>query len=112
MLVISKSCAGFSKGCALPMIGHSILKTHTYRFANLICLRRLSIQTLARLLHSYVVCCSFEPVSGCNHKETWAGCIVSLTTPTSSSFSAARFVASLSLTEKASRVFLASYFLR
>src|SRR5215218_3457191 len=40
-----------------------------------------------------------EGLSGRNHKETWAGCIVSFTTPTSSLFNA-------------SRVFLASYFLR
>jgi hypothetical protein len=36
--------------------------------------------------------------SGGNHKQTWVGCIVCLTTPTRSSF-------------EASRVFLASYFL-
>src|SRR5918994_3248407 len=54
----------------------------------------------------------FRAVSGRSHRETWVGCIVSLTTPTSSSFSASRSVSSLSLTEKASRVFLASYFLR
>jgi hypothetical protein len=46
-----------------------------------------------------------------NHIETCAGCIVSLTTPTRSSFSASRCVSSRSLAEKASRVFLASYFL-
>jgi hypothetical protein len=51
-------------------------------------------------------------VSGRNHSETWAGCIVSLTTPTRSLFSASRSVSSLSLVEKASRVFAASYFLR
>ena len=47
-----------------------------------------------------------------NHSETWAGCIVSLTTPTRSSLSAARSVSLRSLAEKASRVFTASYFLR
>jgi hypothetical protein len=46
------------------------------------------------------------------HKETWAGCMVSLTTPTRSSRKASRSVSPLSLAEKASRVFLASYFLR
>jgi hypothetical protein len=51
-------------------------------------------------------------VSERNHKETWAGCIVSLTTPTRSSLNASRSVSSLSLTEKASNVFAASYFLR
>src|SRR5215213_4575451 len=50
--------------------------------------------------------------SGCNHSETCVGCIVSLTTPTRSSLKASRSVSSLSLAEKASRVFLASYFLR
>ncbi len=40
------------------------------------------------------------------------GCIVSLTTLVKSSLKASRSVSSLSLAEKASRVFLASYFLR
>jgi len=40
-------------------------------------------------------------VLGRNHKETWAGCIVSLTTPTRSSFSASRSVSSRSLEEGA-----------
>ena len=51
-----------------------------------------------------------ECVSGRSHKETWAGCIVSLTTPTRSPLRASRSVSSLSLAEKASRVFAASYF--
>jgi len=55
---------------------------------------------------------TFEAVSGRSHSETWAGCIVSLTTPTRSSLSASKSVSSRSLMEKASRVFLASYFLR
>jgi hypothetical protein len=54
----------------------------------------------------------FEAVSGRSHKETYAGCIVSLTTPTSSAFKASRSVSSRSLAEKASKVCLASYFLR
>ena len=54
----------------------------------------------------------FETVSGRSHKETWAGCIVSRTTPTRFSLKASRSVSALSLEEKASRVFLASYFLR
>jgi hypothetical protein len=58
---------------------------------------------------SYSPC---EGLSGRNHKETWAGCIVSFTTPARSSFNASRSVSSLSLAEKASKVFLASYFLR
>jgi hypothetical protein len=74
-------------------------------------LRRCSTQTLVWLLHGHVVCWPFEAVSGRSHNETWAGCIVSLTTPTSSSFSASRSVSSLSLTEKSARVFLASYLL-
>jgi hypothetical protein len=61
---------------------------------------------------SYSACSPFGAVAGRNHKETWAGCIVSLTTPTTSLFSACKSVSSLSFAEKASRVFLASYFLR
>ncbi len=59
----------------------------------------------------YSACSAFEVVSGRNHSETWAGCIVSLTTPTRSPLSASRSVSSRSWAEKASRVFLASYFL-
>ena len=47
-----------------------------------------------------------------NHSETCAGCIVSLTAPTRSSLKASKSVSSLSLAEKASRVFLASYLRR
>ena len=54
----------------------------------------------------------FDAESVRNHSETWAGCIVSLTTPTSSLFSASRSVSCLSFAENASRVLLASYFLR
>jgi hypothetical protein len=50
--------------------------------------------------------------SGRSHKETCAGCIVSLTTPTRSSLKASRSVSSLSLVEKAFSVFAESYFLR
>ena len=57
-------------------------------------------------------CLPFEAMSGRNHTETWAGCIVSLTTPTRSPLNASRSVSSLSFAENASRVFLASYFLR
>jgi hypothetical protein len=49
--------------------------------------------------------------SGRSQSETWAGCMVSLTTPTRSSLKASRSVSSLSLAEKTSRVFLASYLL-
>jgi hypothetical protein len=56
---------------------------------------------------------SFASVAlGRSHKEAWAGCIVSLTTPTRSSLSVSRSVSLRSWAEKASRVFLASYFLR
>ncbi len=44
-----------------------------------------------------------------SHRITWAGCIVSLTTATSSLFNASRLVSWCSLAEKASRVFAASY---
>jgi len=40
------------------------------------------------------------------------GCIVSLITPTRSPLNASRSVSSLSLAERASKVFLASYLLR
>jgi hypothetical protein len=53
-----------------------------------------------------------DAVSGRSHSETCAGCMVPVTTPTRSSSKASRSVSSLSLTEKSSRVFLASYFLR
>src|SRR5215203_3751056 len=55
---------------------------------------------------------SFGAGSGCNHSEAWAGCIVSLTTPTRSSLNASRSVSLRNLAEKSSRVFLASYLLR
>jgi hypothetical protein len=45
--------------------------------------------------------------SGRNHKETCAGCIVSLTTPTRSSLRASRSVSLRSVAERISRVFLA-----
>jgi hypothetical protein len=50
--------------------------------------------------------------SGFSHRETWAGCIVSLTTPMRSPLRESRSVSSRSLEEKASRVFLASYLRR
>ena len=58
--------------------------------------------------------CRLAPVlvSRRNQSETWAGCIVSLTTITRSSLKASRSVSSRILAEKASRVFIASYFLR
>src|SRR5918997_2370869 len=46
---------------------------------------------------------------GHSHSETCSGCIVSRTAPTSSLLKASRSVSSLSLAEKASRVFAASY---
>src|SRR5215211_6262098 len=50
-------------------------------------------------------------VSGRNHSETCAGCMVSLTTSTRSLLRDSRSVSFFNLVEKASRVFLASYFL-
>jgi hypothetical protein len=47
-----------------------------------------------------------------NHKETWAGCKVSLTTSTRSALSASRSVSLRSWAEKVSSVFLVSYLLR
>ena len=46
-----------------------------------------------------------------NQSETWAGCIVSLTTPTRSSLSASRSVSLRNCAEKVCRVFFVSYFL-
>ena len=40
---------------------------------------------------------SFGGVSECNHKETWAGCIIFLTILTDSLFSASRSVSNRSL---------------
>jgi hypothetical protein len=112
MLVTAKTGADFSRGCAPPAIRPRIPATHSpHSSIRESRLRRRYIQTLAWLLHSYVVCCSFGTVSGRSHSETWAGCILSLTIPTRSSLNASRSVSSLSLTEKASRVFLASYLL-
>jgi hypothetical protein len=61
--------------------------------------------------HGCISCSPFASGSGRNHSETCVGCIVSLTTPTKSSLKASRSVSSRILAEKASRVFLASYFL-
>ena len=50
---------------------------------------------LAEVLFGQVGTFSFlEAVSGSSHKETWAGCIVSLTTPIRSSLKASRSVSS------------------
>src|SRR5215218_1608093 len=49
---------------------------------------------------------------GRTHSETWAGCIVSVTTLTRSPLNVWRSVSSRSLSEKASKVLLASYLLR
>src|SRR5215204_4791305 len=71
-------------------------------------LTTMGIRTVA----GYCPCPPFEVFSGRSHSETCAGCIVSLTTPTRLPLNASRSVSSLSFAEKASRVFLASYFLR
>jgi hypothetical protein len=60
----------------------------------------------------YLISWSSRLPGGLNHSEACSGCIVSLTTETSSSLNASRSVSLRSWTEKASRVFLASYFLR
>jgi hypothetical protein len=82
-------------------------------------LRRLATATRTRPRYSrarerscYSALSLFRGLSGCSHKETWMGCIVSLTTPTRSSLSASRSVSLRSLAEKASRVLAASYLLR
>jgi hypothetical protein len=60
----------------------------------------------------YFACSPFGAVAGRNHTDTCAGCIVSFTTPSRSILRASRSVSFFNLVEKASRVFLASYFLR
>jgi hypothetical protein len=55
---------------------------------------------------------SFAPVTwGRSHSEAWAGCIVSLTTPSTSSPKEARSVSSRNLEPKEASVLAASYFL-
>ena len=61
------------------------------------------------LLGLYAKPLPLDAVSGRNHSETWAGCIVSLTTPTTSLLRACRSVSSLSLTERASKDFCDLY---
>ena len=85
--------------CPLPIAYTSLGEAHHPNY--------IDIQAVA----GYCSCPSFEAVSGRSHSETWAGCIVSPTTPTRSSLNASRSVWLRSFAEKASRVFLASYFL-
>src|SRR5688572_30550133 len=54
---------------------------------------------------------AFVPPGGLNHTEACSGCMVSLTTETSSSLNASRSVWLRSWAEKASSVLLVSYFL-
>jgi hypothetical protein len=61
---------------------------------------------------SYSACSPFGAVAGRNHTDTCAGCMVSFTTPNKSLLRDCRSVSFFNLVEKASRVFLASYFLR
>ena len=71
-------------------------------------------EEMDEVLGQAIYTCSLLPLGGSwgrSHSETWAGCMISFTTPTRSSLSASSSVSSLSLAEKASRVFLASYFL-
>src|SRR5215213_5713514 len=73
---------------------------------------RSSFVHIVKPASSYCGCSLLLAVSDRNHSETWAGCIVSLTNPTRSSLTASRSVLSRRVAEKASSVFLASYFLR
>jgi hypothetical protein len=71
-------------------------------------------EEMDEVLGQAIYTCSLLPLGGSwgrSHSETWAGCMISFTTPTRSSLSASRSVSSLSMAEKASRVFLASYVL-
>src|SRR5215211_2255206 len=65
-----------------------------------------------RFRHPLAICLPSASVFGGNQSETCVGCIVLLTTVTRSSLRASRSVSRLSVAEKTSRVFLASYFLR
>jgi hypothetical protein len=56
-------------------------------------------------------CSSFASLSERSQSDTWAGSMVSLTTPTRSALNASRSVSWRNLVEKASKVFLVSYFL-
>jgi hypothetical protein len=125
MLVFSKPATDFSRWCVHPATRARISATHPLPIRELtpanasrshrngpdnLLVRHLDaigIQTVAVYLPGQ----PFGVASGRSHRETRVGCIVSLTTPTRSPLSASRSVSSLSLTEKASRVFLASYFL-
>jgi len=60
---------------------------------------------------------SLEPLSVTavgdrSHIEAWAGCMVSLTTPTTSPLKVSRSVSSRNLVERVSNAFLASYLRR
>jgi hypothetical protein len=70
------------------------------------------LESLREPRNCFSVCPLIEAVSVRSHRETWAGCIVSLTTPRRSSLNESRSAFFLSVDEKVSRVFLASYFLR
>jgi hypothetical protein len=73
--------------------------------------RRNLFQTSPLVRSCYSAFSTFRDVAGRNHREMWAGCIVSLTTPTRSSLNASRSVSFRNCAEKVSKVFLASYFL-
>src|SRR5215217_154209 len=87
---LSKQGADFSRGCTHPATRPPISTPHPHSSTREFNLRKRSIRTLAWLLRGHVICRPFEAVSERNHSETWAGCIVSLTASTSSSFSASR----------------------
>ena len=97
------------------------LRRHLTSFTAIVHTKRLLIVTksvttrrarVPREIALYFSSSSSTPrLDGLSHKETWAGCIVSITTPTRSLFNSCRSVLSLSLEENSSRVFLASYFL-
>jgi hypothetical protein len=67
-------------------------------------------ETQRKVVIGYSACSPVGAVSGRNHTETCAGCIVSLTTPNKSLLRASRSVSFFNLVEKASRVFLVGSF--
>src|SRR5215218_5237837 len=97
------------------------LRRHLISFTTIVYTKRLSIVTKSvttrrvrktrKIALYFSFASSTKRLDGPNHSETWAGRIVSLTTPTKSSRNASRSVSSRSFIENPSSVLAASYFL-